>query len=203
MRFTTLLVIAAVFIGVAETGYAQQPANKTACRSYGDSEFRLGPGDVIQVYVYVVAKKEPDLSADALPVRPDGKISLPQIGELPANGKTPIQLEGEIAGKLADIVANPKVNVVVKEVNSNQVSVLGEVKEPGMYKLTNKATVLDVVAQAGGFTEYAKKSKLIVLREGPTGEQRRIELNVQDHIKGKTGARDLFCVLPYDKIYVQ
>lgn len=199
MRSTTLIAIVAVWIGFLGEGYAQKPQAKVAaaCRSYGDSEFQLGPGDVIQVHIY----KEADLSADAVPVRPDGRISLPLIGELPASGKTATQLQAEIAEKFARYVSTPEVTVVVKEVNSAQVSVLGEVKNPGMYKLSNRATVLDVVAQAGGFTEYAKRNKLIILREEPSGEQKRIPFNVEDQIKGKQS--DLFCVLPYDKIYVQ
>ena len=110
MKSTTLLMIAAVFIGMVGTGYSQQSTSKTACRPYGESEFRLGPGDVIQVVVY----KEAELSVDGLPVRPDGKISLPWIGELLANGKTTTQLEVEITKRLTEFVAIPKVNVVVK-----------------------------------------------------------------------------------------
>jgi polysaccharide export outer membrane protein len=196
MRFTTLFATVAIMIGFACAGYAQQSSNKNVCRSYGESEFQLGPGDIIQVHVF----KEPDLSVEAVPVRPDGKISLPLVNELPASGKTSRQLTDEITRKLAEYMASPVVTVVVKEVNSAQVSVIGEVKNPGMYKLTNRATVLDAVALAGGFTEYAKRSKVTVIRDGPSG-QTNIKLNVEDQLKGKKN--DLFCVLPYDKIYVQ
>jgi polysaccharide export outer membrane protein len=193
MRFTTLFAIAAISIGCVCAGYAQQQSPK----SYGESEFQLGPGDVIEVFVY----KEPDLSVEAVPVRPDGKISLPLINELPASGKTAMQLQNEITQRLKEYISSPSVNVIVKEVNSAQVSVFGEVKNPGMFKLTNRATVLDAVAWAGGFTEYAKRKSVMIIRDGPSGGKNNIKVNVDDQIKGKKSA--MFYVLPYDKIYVQ
>lgn len=195
MRFTTLFATIAIMIGAACAGYAQ---DKSACRSYGESEFQLGPGDIIEVFVF----KEPELSVEAVPVRPDGKISLPLVNELPANGKTALQLQNEIVKKLSEYIASPVVNVIVKEVNSAQVSVFGEVKNPGVYKLSSRATILEAVALAGGFTEYAKTNKVTVIRDGQGGQQKNIRLNVKDQISGK-GKGDLFCVLPYDKIYVQ
>ena len=191
MRFTTRFAFLVVALGLACAGSAQH-----STQSYGESEFQLGPGDVIEVFVY----KEPDLSA-TVPVRPDGKISLPLIGELPVNGKTAIALQKEVTEKLGQYVANPQVNVIVKEVNSAQVSVLGEVKTPGIYKIKDRATVLDAVALAGGFTEYAKRNKVKLIRVTPGGEQKTITINVEDQIKGKKSS--LFYVLPYDKIYVQ
>jgi polysaccharide export outer membrane protein len=197
MRFTTLFATVAILLGLASVGYAEQTSNKSSCRAYGESEFQLGPGDIIQVHVF----KEPDLSVD-VPVRPDGRISLPLVNELPATGKTALELQNEITKKLSEYVATPVVTVVVKEVNSAQVSVFGEVKNPGMYKLTNRATVLDAVALAGGFTEYAKRSKVTVIRDaGPSDGPKHMTLNVNDQLKGRN--TELFCVLPYDKIYVQ
>ena len=92
-------------------------------------------------------------------------------------------------------------NTIVKEVNSAKVSVLGEVKTPGMYKIKDRATVLDALALAGGFTEYAKRDKVMLIRIESNGQMHRIPLNVDDQIKGRKG--DLFYILPYDKIYVQ
>jgi polysaccharide export outer membrane protein len=192
MRFTAffaiVLVLACAVSGA--TGYAQR-------RAYGDSEFRLGPDDKIEVFVY----KETELSKEVV-VRPDGKVSLPLIGELLTSGKTAVELQKEIAQKLTQYIADPVVSVIVKEVNSAQVSVLGEVKTPGMYKITNRATVLDAIALAGGFTEYAKRNKVTVIRTGPSGEQKRIKLDVDRQIRSSEDG-DLFYVLPYDKIYIQ
>ena len=171
-----------------------QATKPHAAHAYGDTEFRLGPDDVIEVSVY--QDKELDRT---VPVRPDGKISLPLIGEMTASGKTATDLQKEIALRLKQFVADPTVTVVVKEVNSPKVSVIGEVKNPNMYKIKDRATLLDAIALAGGLTEYSKK-KVVVFRVGPNGDSQRIELSITDQIKGKRA--DPFYVLPYDKIYI-
>lgn len=191
MKLTALFTIIFTSICLVSVSKAQQSVH-----GYGATEFRLGPDDVIEVFVW----KEPELSTTVV-VRPDGKVSLPLIGELPTSGKSTVELQKEIGQKLSQYVAEPVVNVIVKEVNSAKVSVLGEVKTPGMYKIKDRATVLDAIALAGGFTEYAKRNKVTIIRPGSTGEQKRIKLNVDDQIKGSKG--DLFYILPYDKIYVQ
>jgi polysaccharide export outer membrane protein len=197
MRFTILLTLIVGLVGQVSAVLAQQPAGSSAvAHAYGDSEFRLGPDDVIDVSVYQ------DKGLDrTVPVRPDGKISLPLIGEMPASGKTPTDLQKEIAQRLKQYIADPTVTVVVKEVNSPKVSILGEVKTPGMYKIKDRATLLDAIALAGGLTEYAKRNKIYVLRVNSDGSPRRIQLNIDDQIKGRRS--DPFYVLPYDKIYVQ
>ena len=186
------LVIVCIVLAPTAYGQATKPA---AQHAYGDAEFRLGPDDVIEVSVY--QDKELDRT---VPVRPDGKISLPLIGEMTASGKSAPELLKEIAQRLKQFVADPTVTVVVKEVNSPKVSVTGEVKNPNMYKIKDRATLLDAIALAGGLTEYSKK-KVTVIRLGPNGESEFIKLNIDDQIKGKKP--DLFYVLPYDKIYIQ
>ena len=195
MRFTIFFAVV-LFSSLLASAFAQRPATNPITRAYGESEFKLGPDDVIEVFVY----KESELSPTVV-VRPDGKISLPLIGELSASGKSAVELQKEVAQRLAQYISQPTVNVIVKEVNSAKVSVLGEVKTPGMYKIKDRATVLDAVALAGGFTEYAKRDKVMLIRVEPNGQQHRIQLNVDDQIKGRKG--DLFYILPYDKIYVQ
>ena len=195
MRLTIFFSVV-VFSSFLAPAFAQRPATNPITRAYGESEFKLGPDDVIEVFVY----KESQLSPTVV-VRPDGKISLPLIGELSASGKSAVELQKEVAQRLAQYISQPTVNVIVKEVNSAKVSVLGEVKTPGMYKIKDRATVLDAVALAGGFTEYAKRDKVMLIRVEPNGQQHRIQLNVDDQIKGRKG--DLFYILPYDKIYVQ
>jgi polysaccharide export outer membrane protein len=196
MKLTALFTIFSMWLFLASAMNAQQVNSTDAFHGYGGSEFRLGPDDVIEVFVW----KEPELSTTVV-VRPDGKVSLPLIGELPTSGKTAVELQNEIGQKLTQYISNPVVNVMVKEVNSAKVSVLGEVKTPGIYKIKDRATVLDVIALAGGFTEYAKRSKVTIIRPASSGEQKRIMLNVDDQIKRSKG--DLFYILPYDKIYVQ
>ncbi len=193
MRSTILLIV--VFAGCLASAFAQRATNPIA-RAYGESEYRLGSEDVVEVFVY----KEPELSVTVV-VRPDGKISLPLIGELLVNGKTAIEMQKEITQKLTQYISEPNVNFIVKEVNSAKVSVLGEVKTPGMYKINSRATVLDAVALAGGFTEYAKRDKVKLIRIDANGQQHQIPINVEDQIKGRKG--DLFYILPHDKIYVE
>jgi polysaccharide biosynthesis/export protein len=191
MRLTALLIITALTTGFLTSASAQQQR-----AAYGDSEFRLGPEDVIEVSVY----QEKDLST-VVPVRPDGKISIPLIGEMPASGKTAIELQKEITQRYSRLIAEPAVTVIVKEVNSPKVSVSGEVKNPGMYKIRDRATILDVLAMAGGTTEYAKKDKILVIRVDSAGAQQSIRIKLDDQINGKKA--DPFFVLPYDKVYVQ
>jgi len=196
MKLTALFTIVFMSLLLAGAVNAQQVNSADPLHAYGGSEFRLGPDDVIEVFVW----KEPELSTTVV-VRPDGKVSLPLIGELPTSGKTAVELQREIGDKLTQYLSDPIVNVMVKEVNSAKVSVLGEVKTPGIYKIKDRATVLDVIALAGGFTEYAKRNKVTIIRPASSGEQKRIMLNVDDQIKSSKG--DLFYILPYDKIYVQ
>jgi polysaccharide export outer membrane protein len=197
MRLTILFALTVVSLGIVSTAHAQQhPVSNATVQAYGDSEFRLGPDDVIEVTIY--QDKELDRT---VPIRPDGKISLPLIGEMPATGKTVTELQKEVSQRLKQFVADPTVTVVVKEVNSQKVSVAGEVKNPGMYKIPYRATLLDAIALAGGTTEYAKKGKIVVWRTDSTGATRRINISIDDQIKGRRA--DPFYVLPYDKIYIQ
>ncbi|HEY2381687.1 MAG TPA: polysaccharide biosynthesis/export family protein [Terriglobia bacterium] len=197
MRFTILSALIVVLAGFMPAAYAQQHTDTNAIpHAYGDSEFRLGPDDVIEVSVY--QDKELDRT---VPVRPDGKISLPLIGEMLASGKTAPDLQKEIAQRLKQYIADPAVTVVVKEVNSPKVSVLGEVKNPGMYKIRDRATLLDAIAMAGGTTEYAKKNKIVVIRADSNGVPHQFKLSIDDQIKGRRV--DPFYLLPYDKIIIQ
>jgi polysaccharide biosynthesis/export protein len=201
MRLIIQVGIVVIAIGLMTCAYAQQQSGGAASLpivqvAYGDTEFRLGPDDVIEVSVY----QEKELSA-TVPVRPDGKISIPLIGEMPASGKTATELQKEISLRYAKFISEPAVTVVVKEVNSPKVSVLGEVKNPGMYKIKDRATVLDAIAMAGGTTEYAKRDKVTLIRVNAAGETSRVKVNLDDQIKGRRG--NPIYILPYDKIYVQ
>ena len=197
MRSTMLFLLLVLSLGFGTATHAQQQTTATpAAEPYGTSEFRLGPDDIIEVSVF----GEKDLST-TVPVRPDGKISINLIGEMVASGKTATELQKEIAERYKRFIAEPAVTVVVKEINSPKVSVLGEVKNPGIYKIKDRATVLDAIAMAGGLTEYAKKDRVTVIRVEPSGEQQHLKINLLDQIKGARPGP--FYVLPYDKVYVQ
>lgn len=142
-------------------------------------EFVIGPGDVLAINVW----KEQEISK-VVPVRSDGRISLPLIGELQASGLTPRQLEAEITKRLKDFVADPSVTVVVQEIHSQKINVLGMVSHPGSFPLAKPMTVVDAIATAGGFRDFAKQKDVYVLHKDVNGKQTRIPVNYKDVIKG-------------------
>jgi polysaccharide export outer membrane protein len=148
-------------------------------------DFLLGPEDVLDIVVW----KNDDLTQKGMVVRPDGKISMPLIGEVMAGGLTSNQLASQIASRLKEFKERPTVTVSVKEVNSYYVYVLGEVIKPGKYQLKSQATVLQALAVAGGFGIYAAKNRMQVIRNVQTenGESReiRIPARYDDLISGR------------------
>jgi polysaccharide export outer membrane protein len=127
-------------------------------------DYIVGPEDVLEITVW----KNAELSK-VVTVRPDGRISLPLIGDVTAVGRTPVQLTDEISAKLKEFKENPNISIVVKEVNSYAVFVLGEVKKPGKYPLKSKTTLLQAITIASGFDEKAARNKIVVFRLGETG----------------------------------
>jgi polysaccharide export outer membrane protein len=122
-------------------------------------DYIIGPEDTLEITVW----RNQDLSR-LVQVRPDGRISLPLIGDVTAVGKTPTQLTAEISTKLKDFKENPSVAIIVKEVNSYAIYVLGEVGRPGKYPLKTKTTLLQGITIAGGFTPIAARNRLVVFR---------------------------------------
>lgn len=151
-----------------------------------DNSFVIGADDVLAVSVW----KEPEISRVG-PVRSDGKISLPLVGEVQASGRTPKQLEAEITAKLKDYVSEPQVAVIVQEIKSQKFNVLGMVMRPGSYMLTNPTTVLDAIAMVGGFRDFAKQKNIYVLRRTADGSQTRLSFNYKDVVKGKDSAQNI------------
>ena len=149
-------------------------------------EFVIGTGDVLAINVW----KEPEVSRD-VPVRSDGRISLPLLGEILAAGRTAKQLEAEIRAKLKDYVSEPEVTVIVKEIKSQKFNVLGMVMKPGSYVLTNPTTVLDAIAIAGGFRDFAKQKDIYVLRRAADGTQTRLPFNYKGVVKGHGSAQNV------------
>jgi polysaccharide export outer membrane protein len=146
----------------------------------------IGPADVLVIDVW----KEPELSR-TIPVRPDGKISLPLIGELQASSLTPSQLQEEISQKLQKFISEPEVAVMVQEVKSRHFNILGQVARPGSYQLTNSMTILDAIATAGGLRDFAKRKSIYILRPNQGGTQTRIPFNYKDAIKGADPAQNI------------
>ena len=148
--------------------------------THSDSSYVIGANDVLAINVW----KEPDISR-SVPVRSDGKISLPLVGELQAGGQTPQQLEQEITKRLQNYISEPEVTVIVTDSKSQRVNIMGMVTRPGAYLLTSATTVLDAIAMAGGFKDFAKQKSIYVLRQAPDGTQKRIPFNYKEVIKGK------------------
>lgn len=137
------------------------------------SEFLLGPEDVLEIAVW----KNQDLTK-TVTIRPDGLISMPIIGDIQAAGLTAGELAQRLADRLRQFVQNPVVSVSVKELNSYSVYVMGEVAKPGKFQLKSYATVLQAISMAGGFTDYAKRNKLQVVRLVSNGNHKLHELHI-------------------------
>jgi polysaccharide biosynthesis/export protein len=157
---------------------APAPAANSAAKPHDDT-FVIGNDDVLAINVW----KEPDISR-SIPVRSDGRISLPLVGEVQAAGLTPAKLEKEIASRLKNYISEPEVTVMVQQVNSQKFNILGQVVKPGSYLLANSPTVLDAIALAGGFRDFAKRKSIYVLRQGPSGES-RLPFNYKEVSQGK------------------
>ena len=202
---TTALLTIAVLVaqGRGQNNNPAAPANgdansTTASNSLNahDESFQIGADDVLAVNVW----KEPEISR-SVPVRSDGKISLPLVGEVQASGQTPKQLEAEISKKLASYISEPEVTVIVQQIKSQRFNILGQVTRPGSYPLSNPTTILDAIALAGGFRDFAKQKSIYVLRAGADGTTSRIPFNYKDVIRGKNPAQNVK-LEPRDTVYV-
>jgi polysaccharide export outer membrane protein len=142
-------------------------------------EYVIGREDVLAIDVW----REPEISR-VEPVRPDGRITLPLIGEVRASGKTPSALGHEIGRKLSDYIHDPAVTVIVKEANSHRFNIIGDVLRPGSYSLDGPMTVLDAIAVAGGFREFAKLTRIYVVRRKADGASERIRFNYKAAVRG-------------------
>jgi polysaccharide biosynthesis/export protein len=158
---------------------AQPPATPDSKPS--NDSFVIGNDDVLAINVW----KEPDFSSPSTQVRSDGKISLPLVGEVPAAGLTPLQLEEDLAAKLRNYITKPQVTVIVEQINSKKFNILGQVVKPGSYSLALAPTIVDAIAIAGGPRDFAKQKSIYILRENLGGTQTRIMFNYKDFLKGK------------------
>lgn len=157
-------------------------------------EYKIGPEDVLDINVW----KNPELSRERVPVRPDGKISHPLINDIEVAGLTTNQVKAEVTQRLSRFIENPEVAVVVREIHSPKVSVSGNVRMPGYFEVkTTDVTVLDMLARAQGLNEFADKGSIKVIRRGQSGA---IDFKYNDAINGRNGAN--FIVQPGDVIVV-
>jgi polysaccharide export outer membrane protein len=155
----------------------QQEKSKPEWMAASES-YVIGPEDVLSIHVW----KEEALSR-TVPVRMDGKISLPLIDDIQAAGYTARQLKEVLTKRLKEFIDNPNVSVTVLEANSYKVYVSGQVRTPGVYRLRNETTILQIIPMAGGFTDWANQKKILIIRK-EDGKEKRITVNYKKIVKG-------------------
>jgi len=193
-----LFAIAAVCVCGTAAARAQEATPRAAeaavITTPDDGDYKIGPEDILDISVW----KNEELSR-TVPVRPDGKVSLPLVNDIQAAGLTPSRLRQELTRRLAEYVPSPEVAVIVREVHSAKVSVVGSVRSPGRYEMRSPATVLELIALAQGFTDFAARDRIVVLRQN--GKQpSRINFNYRKIADGSE--QDNFFVQPGDIIVV-
>ncbi len=160
-----------------------------------DGDYRIAAEDLLDIAVW-----NNTAISRTVPVRPDGKISLPLLNDVQAGGLTPMKLRDVVTKKLSEYVPAPEVSVIVREVRGAKVSVIGEIKTPGRYDLRSRTTVLDVIAQAGSFSTFASRGQIFVLRlDGATSK--RIPFNYNKVIAAN-GEHENFVLQPGDIVVV-
>jgi polysaccharide export outer membrane protein len=163
-RFLVAIAVLMTFLATGASAQqraaaAQPPAQKPKVSPMLE-EYRIGPEDVLSISVW-----KNDAMSRVVPVRPDGMISLPLLDDVMAAGLTPTELRNLLAQRLTEYVPSPAVTVIVNDVKSFKVSVIGEVIRPARYELKSRTSVLDVLALAGGFNQFAARTRIVVLRQ--------------------------------------
>jgi polysaccharide export outer membrane protein len=171
------------------------PADLSARAATDDPNYVIGPEDELIISVW----KEPDISRN-VPVRPDGKISLALLNDVQATGRTPMQLGSDITDKLKNFISEPQVTVIVAKINSQRIFVVGEVPRTGSYTLLPNMTAVDAISSAGGFTPFAKRTKIYILRK-ENGKMTSIPFNYKEVVKNRRSDQDVV-LKPGDRIVV-
>src|SRR2546428_1183030 len=162
------------------------------------SDYLIGPEDMLDIAVW-----NNTAISRTVPVRPDGKISLPLLNDVQAAGLTPMQLRDVLIKKLAEYTPTPEVSVIIREVHSFKVSVIGEVKRPGRHELKSRATVLDALAMAEGLGEFASRGRIVILRpDGNTLKRIPFNYNKVVSANGANGELENFLLQPGDIVVV-
>jgi polysaccharide export outer membrane protein len=179
-----IIIVFALFLTAPSIGFSQEPAGQAPAKqakgevAADSDQYVIGPEDVLHIYVW----KEETLTK-TVPVRMDGKISLPLVDDIQAAGYTPLQLKETLTNKLKGYVDNPTVTITVMEANSFKVYVSGEVKNPGVHRIRTEVTLVKLMTMAGGFTEWANKRKILIIRN-EKGADKRITVNYNKIIDG-------------------
>jgi len=189
-----------LFIGV-NTAFSQADkealSNKEAQTEIATDtdQYVIGAEDVLYIHVW-----REEAFTRTVPVRTDGKISLPLVQEIKAAGLTPLQLKEVLTRKLKEFIENPVVSVTVMEANSFKVYVSGQVRTPGVYRLRSETSVAQVIPMAGGFTEWANQKKILIIRS-ENGREKRITVNYKKILSGRDPSSNV-ALKPGDSIVV-
>jgi polysaccharide biosynthesis/export protein len=203
MKFAVLMGMGLLAAGMAaqtgnavksDVGKGDKAAASQVPETASDSDYVIGADDMLRISVW----KEPDLS-ETLPVRPDGKISMPLLNDIPAAGLSPLQLKDSITEKLKKYIADPRVTVVVTAMNSRRIFVSGEVVHSGPMPLLPHMTMLQALSQAG-FTQFANPKGIYLLRT-ENGKQQKIAFNYKEVIKGNRPEQNIM-LKPGDTLVV-
>lgn len=182
-----LIVLAAGWVLAAATAGVSQDKGTTSWSARAQAaEYRIGAGDVLEITTW----KEPELSRRDILVRMDGKISFPLLGDVAAAGMTPVELTDTIQNGLKHYVTSPVVTVTVTNPGSQRIYILGEVVRTGEYPLIKNLTVLQAFALAGGFTQWAAKDEIILLR-GEPGREKTYKINYKEIVRGRSTENNL------------
>ncbi|MDD4357330.1 MAG: polysaccharide biosynthesis/export family protein [Smithellaceae bacterium] len=174
-----VMIVSALCFAVQAQEKTVNPPQKPASEIAADSnDYIIGPEDVLNIHVW----KEESMSK-TVPVRIDGKISLPLADDIQAAGLTPLQLKNVIIDKLKGFIESPAVTVTVMEANSYKIFISGEVKNPGVFSIRRETTLLKAIITAGGFTEWANKRKILVI-SGENGKEQRTYVNYNKIVDG-------------------
>ncbi len=159
------------------------------------ADYVIGEQDVLNITVW----KEPEISGMVV-VRPDGKITIPLVNEVYVIGMTPTELQNQLAEKLKPFVNVPQVTVSVKEINSRKVYLIGNAAKEGPVRINSSMTVLQLIAEAGGLRDFAKRNKIYIMRN-ENGQQKRFQFNYDEVIRGKNLQQDIV-LRPGDTVVV-
>jgi len=178
----------------AKTNKSNSAPSQSMTKSVAGPDYVIGAEDTLHISVW----KEPDLTT-SLPVRPDGKISMPLLNDVPAAGLTPMQLADSITEKLKKYIADPRVTVTVTAMNSQRIYVVGEVLHTGAMPLFPNMTVLQALSSAG-FTQFASLKGIYVLRT-ENGRQTKLPFNYKEVVKGRSTEQNIV-LKPGDQVVV-
>lgn len=194
---TSVLIVVLAALTILLPGFTQEPVSPdkpageeglitnrlepNASAGVDPNSYQIGAGDIIGIQVW----REPELNVKQT-VRPDGKISMPLLGDVVATGLTPVQIREKLTAELKEYVLNPNIMVEVLQVRSKKYTITGEIGRPGSYPLTAPTTVIDALTGAGGFRDFANRKKIVIIR----GEE-RLKFNYNDVIKGKNREQNI------------